>query len=70
MVMESGKVVDGSYEATRRKTRVAVEVMLAYLDGQPIEFRCEGRDWGVTKSPVWDWNGLEYRVAPVEGGAK
>lgn len=52
---------------TREEARKAAEVMLAYADGEKIEFRVKGgRNWGETskENTLFDWNGVEYRVKP------
>lgn len=47
-------------EAKRR-----AEVMLAFANGAPIEYRPKDRPdlvWGITTIPVWDWVVFDYRV--------
>ena len=49
-------------EAKRR-----AEVMLAFANGAPIEYRPKDRPdlvWGITTIPVWDWVVFDYRVNP------
>lgn len=47
-------------EAKRR-----AEVMLAFANGAPIEYRPKDRPdlvWGITTIPAWDWVLFDYRV--------
>ena len=48
-------------EAKRR-----AEVMLAFANGAPIEWRINngGMVWHHEKSPNWDWGQFDYRVNP------
>lgn len=48
-------------EAKRR-----AEVMLAFANGAPIEWRINngGMVWYHEKSPNWDWGQFDYRVNP------
>lgn len=48
-------------EAKRR-----AEVMLAFADGAPIEWRIAdgGFEWHEDESPHWNWSEIDYRVKP------
>ena len=51
---------------TRLCTTKAIEVMQAFLDGQPIQCRMVGRaSWEKVSEPMWNWDSYEYRVAPT-----
>ena len=52
---------------TKLHTTKALEVMQAFLDGQPIQCRRYGetRYWDTAENPTWNWDGFEYRVAPL-----
>lgn len=45
-----------------------IEVMKAYKEGKPIEFRGKGspmtQKWASADEPIWDWDSLDYRVKP------
>jgi len=48
-------------EAKRR-----AEVMLAFADGSPIEWRIAdgGFEWHEGDTPIWNWSEFDYRVNP------
>lgn len=53
------------------RTEKAIEVMLAYVNGNSIEVRLNrpGCNWGpietkCDETPAWDWSKYEYRVKP------
>ena len=55
----------------RKATKAAIKVMKAYVAGKTIEFRPRSahgpRPWETMfekDSPLWDWDGVEYRVQP------
>lgn len=55
----------------KENTKKAIEVMQAYLDGKPIEFKWIGNDeWEDVKDggPNWLWSNCVYRVktTPME----
>jgi hypothetical protein len=44
-----------------------IEVIRAWQDGKPIEYRmadCRPKVWTETLVPTWDFNLFEYRVKP------
>lgn len=44
-----------------------IEVMKAYKEGKPIEFRGKApgyQTWKAADEPIWDWDSLDYRVKP------
>lgn len=49
------------------KTKEAIKIMTAYLEGATIQFRgdvCE--DWeDCSPNPEWDWMHYEYRIKPT-----
>lgn len=47
------------------RTKEMIEIMQAYVDGKPIEFRDNSRVWMYVQSPVWDWNAYDYRIAQI-----
>jgi len=49
----------------REKTRKAIEVMQAYLDGKEIQ-SCDGIEdaWADITNPVWSWFEYRYRIKP------
>ena len=50
----------------REKTRKAIEVMQAWLDGETDEFfHQQTRSWHlINKLPEWGWGAYEYRIKP------
>lgn len=47
-------------------TESMIEVMQAYVSGQPIEYRRLGEKvWVECSSPVWDWVHNSYRAKPL-----
>lgn len=54
----------------KAKTKHAVEVMQAYLDGKPIEYQRNALDhepWNAVGGKAdffWDWRKFNYRVKP------
>lgn len=48
------------------ETKLALEVMQAFLDGQQIQCRRRCKNcWEPVTDPTWNWDGVEYRVAPL-----
>lgn len=49
---------------TRDEARKAAEIMLAYADGEKIEYRPESSDdmWLPATAPCFDWNSTDYRI--------
>lgn len=47
-----------------KTTKEMIEVMQAYLRGEKIEYRYGHTDWLECRIPIWNWNGLDYRVKP------
>ena len=45
-------------------TRDKIEIMQAFVDGKPVEFRDKSRigDWQRCVDPTWDWWNYNYRV--------
>lgn len=41
-----------------------IEVMQAANKGKQIEYRLRGPYWEPTSSPLWNWDMIDYRVAP------
>lgn len=55
---------------TKEETRKFAEVMLAWADGEEIEFRQredEGGVWNAIQKPSWDWILNEYRIKSKPG---
>ena len=54
--------------ADEKMTKTMTEVMLAYVNGQRIQFHKRGSksDWEDTTLPLWDWINYEYRIKPEE----
>ena len=51
----------------REETREAARVMLAYADGQDVQFYCDmEHEWHDTDDPTWRWDKTRYRVKPRE----
>ena len=54
----------------KEKTRNAIEVMQAYVDGKEIEVLVNGHHWkftiGDTESPAWNWKKYDYRINKEE----
>ena len=48
-----------------KETKYKIYVMLAYVNGLPIERSVNGR-WVTCKYPEWNWAGNNYRVKPKE----
>lgn len=47
-------------------TESMIEVMQAYVSGQPLEYRRLGEKvWVECSSPVWDWVHNSYRAKPL-----
>ena len=50
------------------ETVKSIEVMQAYVGGQPLQMRlrhtCGGGNWTDVGIPSWDWVSNEYRVKP------
>lgn len=50
----------------KEKTRNAIEVMQAYVDGKEIEVLVNGHYWnlniGDPESPAWNWKKYDYRI--------
>ena len=49
---------------TREEARKAAEVMMAYADGNEIEFLNSGKEWINTLNPMFDWQMFDYRIKP------
>jgi hypothetical protein len=50
---------------TPEQAREAAAVMLAFADGSRIECKYVNREeWSKVDTPVWNWDVVEYRVAP------
>lgn len=48
-------------------TQEKIEIMQAYSDGKPIQARRKGREtWNNTKTPIWDWQGYDYKVGTTD----
>jgi len=48
-----------------KSTREMIEVMEAYERGEQIECRSlMGDVWSLLPTPLWDWQGCDYRVKP------
>lgn len=43
------------------KTKEAIKVMQAYVDGKSIEYTQCGI-WHPTEDPIWNWSYISYRV--------
>ena len=48
-----------------KETKYKIYVMLAYVNGLPIERSFNGQ-WIPCKHPQWDWVCNNYRVKPTE----
>ena len=47
------------------KTRKAVDVMLAYVNGAEIECQIGAKsEWSAIPSPAWQWANGPYRIKP------
>lgn len=52
---------------TREEARKAAEVMLAFANGEKIQYRVKGgAEWRVKDAPTFEWNEYEYRIKPKE----
>jgi hypothetical protein len=49
-------------------TKEKIAVMQAYLDGRPIQLRCNGGNGGhwadLLSEPMWTWGQDRYRIKP------
>lgn len=49
-----------------RATETMIEVMQAFVNGRPIEYRKGGaKNWEPCPAPVWDWRNYIYRAKPL-----
>lgn len=48
------------------EAKESIEVMIAYTNGKPIQFRRKDRSdtWHDTNEPIFDWDSCDYRVKP------
>ena len=47
---------------TKEKTKEAIKVMQAYVDGEKVEYRfCGG--WMPASRPRWNWSEIDFRIA-------
>ncbi len=52
-----------------KTTKQKIEVMQAFVDGKPIQYK--GNDkWSTWKDmpvePTWDWNYFDFRIKPED----
>lgn len=47
------------------ETKKAIEVMQAFVDGKPCEWKFERRGpWDRVRRPTWNWCENDYRIKP------
>lgn len=49
-----------------KTTKEKIEVMQAFVNGKAVEWRDPIRynKWEIAVNPSWDWNNIDYRIAP------
>lgn len=51
---------------TKEQVREAAAVMLAWADGNQVEYSLRGHDtWEPNEAPCWSWAGCDYRIKPT-----